>query len=155
MVYQYLSYRIKFLHVTMEIFNIFWCFLLSSLFDCSISSCSKEISCGKRKFSHLLEKERTMFLPSRGYMLHAYTICTFSAATLKGGPLLIINGWWRQLLRNIEKPLDEFPNDANKRWSLGSLNLLIYHIYQNSSDTLRVSVSFTIPHRYSHTWLKV
>ena len=74
---------------------------------------------------------------------------------MKGDPSLIINIWGRQLLRNIEKPLAAVPNDTTKPYSLGSLNLLIYHIYQSSSDTPRVSVSFPITHRYSHIWLKV
>ena len=82
-------------------FNILWCFLLSLLLNCSISICSKESSCGKRKRSPFLENECTTFVPSRGYILHAYTMCKFSTANLKSGPLLIINSWVRQLLRNI------------------------------------------------------
>ena len=151
MVYQYLSYHIKLLHDKMEIFNILWCFLLSSLFNCRISSCSKESSCGNRKLSPFLEKELTTFVPSRGYMLYTYTMCTLLDAILKGDPLLVINRQGRHLLRNISKHLAEVPNDTTKRCSLGSPNLLIYHIYQSSSNTPRVSASFTIPHRYSHT----
>ena len=154
-VYQYLYYDIKFLHGTMEVFNILRFFLLSSLFNCRTSSCSKESSYGKRKRSPFLEKERTTFLPSRGYMFHAYTMCAFSTTALKGYPSLIINSWGRQLLRNIDKNLAAVTNDTTKRCSLGSLNMLIYNIHQISSDTLRVSVSFNIPHRYSYTWLKV
>ena len=86
-------------------------------------------------------------------MFHAYPMCTFSTATLKGDPSLIINIWGRQLLRNIEKHLATVPNDTTKRCSLGSLHLLIYHIYKSSSNTPRVSVSFPIPHRYNHTLL--
>ena len=114
--------------VQWRFFNILWCFLLSSLFNYSISSCSKESSCGNSKRSPFLEKERTPFVQSRGYMFHAYTMCTLSTATLKGDPLLIINSWGRQLLRNIEKPLAAVPNDTTKCCSLGSPNLLIYHM---------------------------
>ena len=145
----------NFLLVQWRFFNILWCFLLSPLLNCIISSCSKESSCGKRKRSPFLDKERTIFVPSRWYMFNTYTMCTLSTETLKGDPSLIINTSWRQFLRNIEKPLDTVPNDTTKRCPLGSLNLLIYHIYQSSYDTPWVSVSFTIPHRYIHTRLKV
>ena len=82
--------------VRCSFFNILKCFLLSLLFKCRISICSKEISCGKRKRSPFLEKERTTFLPSRGYTFHEYTMCKFLTETFKGDPLLIINSCGRQ-----------------------------------------------------------
>ena len=137
--------------VQWRFFNILRCLLLSLLFNCRISSCSEESSRGNRKRSPFWEKERATFVTSRGYMFHAYTMCTFSTATLEGDTLLIINSRGSQLLINIDKPLYEVPNDTTKRCSIGSLNLLIYHAYQSSYDTPRVSVSFPIHHRYSHT----
>ena len=137
--------------VQWRFFNILWYSLLSLLLNCRISSCSKERLYGKRKSSLFLEKEHTKFVTSRGYMFHAYTICTFLTLTLKSDTSFIINSRGSQLLRSIEKPLAAVRNDSTKCCSLGSLKLLIYHIYQSSYDTPRVSVSFTIPHRYSHT----
>ena len=137
--------------VQWRFFNILWCLLLSSLFNCRSGSCYKERLCGKLKLSPFLEKNRTTFVPERGYMFHAYNMCSFQIDNLKGDPLLIINILGRHLIINIEKPLDAVPNDTTKRFSLGSLNLLIYHIYQISYDTPWVSVSFLhTPQVYSY-----
>ena len=84
-----------------------------------------------------------------------YNMCTFSNATLKGDNSLIIDNWGMKLIRKIDKALAAVPNDTTKRCSIGSLTLLIYHIYQISYDSPRVLVSFPIPHSYSHNWLKV
>ena len=114
--------------VQWRFFNILWCFLLSLLLNFRISSCSKESLCGKRKCPPFFETERTTFFPSREYMFYAYNICTLSTVTLKGDTSSNIDSWGRQLLRNIEKPLYAVSNDTTNRFSLGSPNLLIYHM---------------------------
>ena len=78
-------------------------------------------------------------------------MCMFLIGTLKGDILLAINSWGMKLLRNIDKPFAAVPNDTTKPYSIGSLNLLTYNIYQSLSDTPHVSLSFPILHWYSHT----
>ena len=129
----------------------------ASFYHCYSTSGSvavlKRVCVERENVPPFFETERTTFFPSREYMFYAYNICTLSTVTLKGDTSSNIDSLGRQLLRNIEKPLYAVSNDTTNRFSLGSPNLLIYHIYQSSYDTPRVSVSFPIPHRYSHTCL--
>ena len=74
---------------------------------------------------------------------------------MKGVPPFIINSWGRQLLRNIDKLFAAVPNDTTKPYYIELLNMLIDYLYKSSSDTPWVSVTISMPHRYSYTLITI